>query len=133
MTAPAPRNRYLADSVSTASPGRLLVMLYDRLVVDLGQAEDALLMGDRDTGRTRLMHAQDIVTELRASLDVEAWDGGPGLAALYAFMLTEMVGANVTNDAARVASCRRLVEPLRDAWREAVMSRTAETANAGRG
>lgn len=37
MTSPALRNRYLNDSVSTASPGRLLVMLYDRLVLDVAQ------------------------------------------------------------------------------------------------
>lgn len=120
MTAPLTRNRYLADSVATASAGRLLVMLYDRLVLDLSQAEERLHGGDRAGAGERLLHAQEIVAELRSSLDVTAWEGGPGLSALYGFLLTELVGANIRGDAERTAACRALVEPLRDAWREAV-------------
>jgi len=72
----------------------------------------------------RLTRAQDIVLELRSALDPSAWSGGPGLASLYAFLLTEMISANVQNDAAKVAACRELVEPLRDAWRQAAASLT---------
>ena len=57
--------------------------------------------------------------ELQITLDVNAWDGAPGLASLYAFVLTELIGANIRRDADRVDSCRKLLEPLRDAWREA--------------
>jgi flagellar protein FliS len=113
------RDRYLQESINTASPGKLLQMLYDRLVLDLMQAEEALRNNDREASHERLTHAQEIVLELRTSLDVDAWAGGPGLAALYGFLLTELIGANIARDADRVVSCRSLVEPLRDAWREA--------------
>ncbi|GIE97861.1 flagellar export chaperone FliS [Paractinoplanes rishiriensis] len=113
------RDRYLQESINTASPGKLLQMLYDRLVLDLMQAEEALRTNNRELAHERLTHAQEIVIELRTSLDVDAWTGGPGLAALYGFLLTELIGANIARDADRVASCRSLVEPLRDAWREA--------------
>ncbi|HWG98650.1 MAG TPA: flagellar export chaperone FliS [Pilimelia sp.] len=116
------RERYLADSIATASPARLLVMLYDRLVLDLSRAEAALAAGDTAEGSTQLLHAQEIVIELRASLNLDAWEGAPGLAQLYGFLLTELVNANVRRDAARVAAARALVEPLRDAWREAAAS-----------
>jgi flagellar secretion chaperone FliS len=119
MSTASLRSRYLGDSVATASPQRILVMLYDRLVLDLERAEEALLTGDRAAASNRLLHAQDIVLELRTSLDVDAWAGGPGLANLYVFLLTELVRANVAGDATRVTACRGLVEPLRDAWREA--------------
>jgi|SRR3954447_10817767 flagellar protein FliS len=119
MTAPNLRDRYLQDSINTASPGRLLVMLYDRLVLDLIQGEEALHAGDRDLAAERLNHAQEIVLELRTTLDMEAWDGAVGLASLYSFLLTELIQANIRRDAEKVASCRTLVEPLRDAWREA--------------
>jgi flagellar protein FliS len=127
MTSPNPamRERYLADTISTASPAKLLVMLYDRLVLDLSRAEDALAGGDRTAASTQLMHAQDILLELRTSLDTEAWDGAPGLANLYVFIITELMQANMTSDAARVTSCRILVEPLRDAWREAALTTAA--------
>jgi flagellar protein FliS len=113
------RERYLTDSVATASPAKLLLMLYDRLVVDLNRGEQALVAGDRLEANTHLQHAQDIVTELQVSLDLDAWDGAAGLASLYAFVGTELVNANIRGDAAKVASVRGLMEPLRDTWREA--------------
>lgn len=114
------RQRYLADSVTTATPGRLLVMLYDRLCLDLTRAVTALGAGERETASTMLLHAQDIVAELRGSLRVESWSAGPGLADVYSFLLTELVQANVRQDAAKAAACLSIVEPLRDAWRQAV-------------
>ena len=125
MTAPHLRDRYLQDSINTASPGKLLLMLYDRLVLDLMKGEEALRAGDREESHERLTHAQEIVLELRTSLDVDAWSGAPALANLYGWMLTELIGANIARDADRVVACRALVEPLRDAWREAAAAAVA--------
>ncbi|MEV6629813.1 flagellar export chaperone FliS [Actinoplanes sp. NPDC051470] len=124
MSSPALRDRYLADSVNTASPGKLLVMLYDRLVIDLVQGEEAVRTGNREVAADKLTHAQEIILELRTTLDLDAWSGAPGLANLYGFLVTELIGANIKRDADRVAACRRLVEPLRDAWREAAAQAT---------
>jgi len=125
MTASHLRDRYLQDSINTASPGKLLLMLYDRLVLDLMKGEEALRGDDREQAHERITHAQEIVLELRTSLDVEAWSGAPALANLYGWMLTELIGANIAKDADRVAACRALVEPLRDAWREAAAAAVA--------
>lgn len=116
------RDRFLADRVQTAGPAALLVMLYDRLAVDLVRAEDAQRAGDHGAASGALLHAQDIVAELLGSLDVDAWDGGPGLAALYTYLLQELVQANIGHDPDRTAACRAVVDPLRDAWRQAVAS-----------
>ena len=122
---PAMRERYIADSVATASPAKLLLMLYDRLVIDLNRGEQALLAGDRQEANTHLKHAQDIVTELHVSLNLDAWEGAAGLAALYTFVETELVNANVRADLAQVTAIRGLMEPLRDTWREAAMAAAA--------
>jgi len=122
---PAMRERYLADSVATASPAKLLLMLFDRLVVDLNRGEQALIAGDRPEANTQLKHAQDIVTELFVSLDLDAWDGAAGLASLYTFVETELINANIRGDAAKVAGVRDLIEPLRDTWREAAVALAA--------
>lgn len=119
MNAALQRNRYVTDTVETLPPARLVTMLYDALVLDLTMAEQAIASGDTTVVHARLTRAQDIVLELRSSLDTSVWDGGPGLADLYAFLLTEMISANVRKDAVKVASCRTLVEPLRDAWHRA--------------
>jgi flagellar protein FliS len=119
MTTQALRNRYVSDSVSTAPPAQLLVMLYDRLVLDLMIAVQALESGDRSTGSGRVYHAQEILMELRATLDTDAWSGGPGLSALYSYMINELVQAGVAGDRARVETVQGFAEQLRDAWREA--------------
>jgi flagellar secretion chaperone FliS len=119
MNYAAVRSRYMDDSVSTANPAQLLIMLYDRLVLDLSRAEAAQRAGDRAGAGQQLLHAQDIVSELASTLDVSAWDGAQQLMSVYTFLLTELMGANVAGDPERTAACRELVEPLRDAWRQA--------------
>ena len=103
-------------------PRRQLIV---RTVLREKQAEEALRTDVPAAAYERITHAQDIVLELRTSLDVEAWSGAPALSNLYAFLLTELIGANVARDPERVASCRILVEPLRDAWREAAAAAVA--------
>ncbi len=124
------RARYLNDSVTTASPAQLLVMLYDRLVLDLARGEEALRTGDREGGSAHLKHAQDILIELRTTLDTSSWSGAPGLAALYGFLITELISANIRGNADKVAVCHSLVAPLRDAWREAAQSTAAQVTAA---
>lgn len=119
MTSQALRARYAGEAVATASPARLLTMLYDRLVRDLTLAEDAIIGGKAAIAHNELVHAQAIVEELRSSLDIDAWEGGPGLAMLYDFLVAELIAANVAKDASKVVACRELVEPLRDAWHQA--------------
>jgi flagellar protein FliS len=128
MSTASLRARYMGDTVATASPQQLLVMLYDRLALDLQRAEDALVAGDRETSHGQLLHAQEIVLELRASLQVDVWEGGPRLAALYGWVLSELMKANLKGDVRRVRDCRKVVEPLRDAWREAALSLAASSA-----
>ena len=122
MSAASLRARYLGDSVATASPQQVLVMLYDRLALDLERAQAAVAKGSREDASEQLQHAQAIVLELLSSLQVDAWEGGPRLAALYNWLIGELVQANVKQDQNRIASCRQVVEPLRDAWRQAALT-----------
>ena len=131
MTSQKLRNRYLADSINTASPGRLLVMLYDRLVLDLAQGEQAIRTGNRGDASERLNHAQEIILELRTTLVLDDWSGAAGLASLYGWLLTELIQANIKLDATKVVACRAIVEPLRDTWREAVALASATPAPVG--
>lgn len=113
------RSRYVADAIATASPARLLTMLFDRLIVDLSRAEQALEAGDRGGAAPFVGHAQEIVGELIGMLDVRAWDGAEGLLSIYTFVLRELFEAGATGDVTRVISCRTLLEPLCLAWHAA--------------
>lgn len=131
-TTAARLDRFTDDALSTASPSQLLVKLFDRLVLDVERAEAAQRAGRHGAANEQLVHAQAIVAELMSSLDVDAWSGGPRLMSVYGFVMSELVSANVEHDADRTAACRRVVEPLADAWRQAATAGTSPVAPARR-
>jgi flagellar protein FliS len=124
----AARNLYNRDSVLSASPARILTMLYDRLLLDLQRAETAQRQEDWTAATPCLLHAQEIVTELMSSLRPEIWDGGPGLLALYGYIVQNLVSANIKRDIAKTRECIVLLEPLRTAWHEAALTVSMEQA-----
>lgn len=125
MSLQAVRNRYVQDAVSTVSPAKLVTMLYDALVKDLGMAEQALAERNLQLAHERLLHAQEIVLELQSGLDVTKWDGAPALMSLYSFMYRELIDANVRKDVAKIVAVRDTAEPLRQAWHQAAASTNA--------
>jgi len=122
--------KFRRESLATASPAKLLTMLYDRLLLDLDRATAAIETGDRGAANEQLSHAQQIVHELRCNLDVEAWDGAPQLMGLYHYLYERLVKANVALDADVVAECRTLIEPLRGAWHQAAAATPSDNGPA---
>lgn len=113
------RSRYLADAVATASPARLLTMLYDRLLLDLTRAQGALDDGDRAAATASVGHAEEVVAELMGALDDGGWDGSGPLMSIYSFVLSQLVRVGATGDGSPLAACRELLEPLATAWHDA--------------
>lgn len=113
------RAQYTRDAVLSASPARLLTMLYDRLLLDLRRAEVAQLEARWAEASTELLHAQEIVTELSASLRPDVWDGAAGLAGIYAYVHTALVTANVRRDVDRTREAITLLLPLQESWHAA--------------
>lgn len=122
--------RYAQDATETVTPARLLTMLYDRLVADLAAAEHAMAGGDVATTGEKVGHAQEILLELHASLDLSVWPQGRPLAELYLWLVGELMQARLRKDARRISDCRGVVEPLRDAWRQAALITAQEQARA---
>jgi flagellar protein FliS len=120
-----PRAAYVGQMVNTANPSRLLVMLYDRLVLDVQRAIESQRAGDFPAASGHLLHAQEIVLELNSSLRHDVWDGSKRLAAIYTFLHTELVRANVERSVDVTESCLGIVTPLADAWREAALTSLA--------
>ncbi|SDL94115.1 flagellar export chaperone FliS [Arthrobacter sp. ok362] len=124
----AQRNQYLADSVLSAPPARLLTMLYDRLLLDLGRAETAQQAGNWQVASENLLHAQAIISELSSSLKLGTWDGADGLLGLYNYTHTALVNANIQRNPALTREAIELMEPLRQAWHEAAAAVPAVAA-----
>jgi len=114
-----PRQAYLTSSVSTASPSTLLVMLCDRLVLDVQRAVLAQEEGRFGDAHAALVHAQDIVAELTSSLRVDLWAGAAQLQALYAHLHGQLVLSNVRRDLDTTRHCLTLATEIAGTWREA--------------
>lgn len=122
------RAAYMDASVATADPVRLLVMLCDRLVLDVQRALSAQEATDHVEAHNQLVHAQAIVLELRASLQPEAFAGGTELGALYDHLHQQLVLANVRNDQETTRHCLSLVQQIADTWREAAQKMAEQLA-----
>jgi flagellar protein FliS len=116
------QSAYRENSVATASPARLLVMLVERLVLDGERALAAQEAGDWTTAHRHLLHAQDVVVELESSLDADKMTGGRQLAALYQFLRQTLVDANVRRSPGTTEQALVLSRQLCDTWREAAMA-----------
>jgi flagellar secretion chaperone FliS len=97
---------------------RLVGMLFDGFFEALAQARGALLAGQTEVKGRAIGHAMRIVDEgLKASLNLN--EGGAlaaDLDALYAYVCQRLLRTQVSNDAAALDECRRLMQPLREAW-----------------
>lgn len=114
MDARDARVRYLRDRVLTATPAQRVVMLYDRLALDLTVAQAGADSGGADS----LGHAMQIVTELQTSLNITAGGPAENLAAIYSYLLGELIAAR-GGDTDRLAGAARIVTDLRESWAEA--------------
>ena len=115
----SPRASYVTAAVETAAPSTLVTMLFDRLLLDVDRAAAAFERAETLEARSLVQHAQDIVAELMASLDVEVWDGGPALMSVYAFLYSSLVDAALHSDVEMLGACRELIASLTSTWHEA--------------
>ncbi len=122
-----PVSAYKETSIRTASPGQLVLMLYAEAIRQCDLASGLMgTAGKKDPGlieriNCAVIRAQDIVTELMASLDFEAApEISNNLFSLYSFFNRELTEANIAKDVARVKAVRNMLEELRGAWIEVV-------------
>jgi flagellar protein FliS len=115
------RSAYRTNAVATASPAQLLVMLLDRLVLDAERGQAALVAGDHDEVNRQLQHAQAIVTELQATLEVDGMPAGRELLALYDYLQRRLITANIARDQVAAAEAVKLSRELADTWRQAAL------------
>jgi flagellar protein FliS len=105
-------------AVDSASPHKLILMLYDGLLRQVRLAKAHMQKGDLGAKAACLSKAISILDQgLRAALDDEK--GGElavRLRALYDYCERQLVHANARNDAAVIDEVIALIEPLRTAW-----------------
>lgn len=121
---------YRQVQAETSSTGELLLLLYDALEQRLAQADAALAEGQREAAHQPLIRCQEIVLELIASLDLEQGELPAQLSALYEYCYQRLLAASLDQDVTMVRDVARVIAPLGEAWRHAVL---AEREGAPRG
>jgi flagellar protein FliS len=113
--------RYRDAELQTATPGQLIVMLYDKMILTLRRARIACEAKQIEVRCEQIVKAGEMIGELQISLDHQAGgDISKQLDALYGFMLKELYEANRKQDAAKIDVVIKMASELRDAFAQVV-------------
>ncbi|HLV91435.1 MAG TPA: flagellar export chaperone FliS [Acidimicrobiia bacterium] len=112
-------HHYAQTEVSTVSPARLVLLMYDAVLSAVEIARTALTSERPDLGvvSQQLTRAQQLVTELEVALDHER--GGQiaaSLQSLYVYARQRLVDANLAKDHEPLDHVTRIIGDLREAW-----------------
>ncbi len=114
-------SRYRAVSIQTASPGTILVMLFDGIFRFLEEARVAIEADDRGRAGERIGRSHAILSELAATLDRKhAPELCENLEGIYIFCMGRLVEANLHRDKDRIDDVMRILAPVREAFKQAV-------------
>lgn len=139
MVAAGYARTYRANSVLTASPGQLVLMLYDGALKAIGLAREGFETVHEDPRRIevinrQLLKAQAILAELQNGLNLEA--GGEfaqTMHRLYDYHTHRLLEANLRKQVEPVIEVERLVRELREAWAQMLTQNDVSSVDQIRG
>jgi flagellar protein FliS len=120
-----PYNQYKETQINTANQGKLIVMLYDGAIKFINIAIENMDPKTYDVVNTNIIKAQDIITELLLSLNMN--DGGEiaqNLFNLYMYFKKSLLEANMNKDAEALKRVLDMLKDLRNAWDQISASET---------
>lgn len=112
-------NAYKQNSVTTASPGELTLMLYNGCIKFLGKAKVSMENKNIEEKNYNIQRAQAIIAELMSTLNMDM-DISKQILPLYQYMNRRLVEANIKNDAAIIDEVIGLATEFRDTWKEVI-------------
>jgi len=114
-------NQYLVNTVNSASPEQLMLMLYDGAIRFISLGIQAIENGLIDKRAYYINKTSAIVSEFAATLD-HGQDAklAEDLDALYGYMQSRMLEANLKNDTAPLIEVKKLLSDLRATWAQAI-------------
>jgi flagellar secretion chaperone FliS len=110
---------YKQNSVSTASPGELTLMLYNGCLKFLNKAKQAMNENNIQERNTNLQKAQRIIQELMMTLNQE-YEIAKQMMVMYEYMNRRLIEANIKNDISIVEEVEGFVTEFRDTWKEVI-------------
>ena len=112
------RENYLVTDVMTATPQKLQLMLIEAAIRSAERAREKWQAGEDDQACEALIHAQQVVGELLASLNHEAdADLVKRVASVYLFVFRNLMEANHERSEKKLDDALRVLEVERATWR----------------
>lgn len=124
----SPYQAYQQNSVQTATPGQLIIMLYDGAVRFTKAGIEGIQRRQYAVANTNLKKAQSIIHELVAALNPDI-PISKDLGRIYEYMLHCLIQANVKKDAALAQEVLQHLQELREAWKQAMKPGNAAAAS----
>ena len=124
--------RYREVEIRTASPEKLVVLLYEGAMQQTRRAKQFHESGKLGERGAAISRALAIVSELQQSLDLEA--GGEiarNLRALFFFVTDRLLEANVANRSDALEEALGVLGTLHEAWVEVARNASMEKAANG--
>lgn len=126
MAVSNPYQAYQENSVLTASPGDLTLMLYNGCLKFLNLAKKALEEKNITEKNTNLQKAQNIINELMVTLNMDI-EISKQMMALYDFVRIKLIEANVKNDLAALEEAESIMIEFRNTWKEVIKLNRQQT------
>ena len=114
-----PYQKYQQNTVNTATPGELTLMLYNGAIKFVKQAKQAIEKKDVEDAHNKICRVQDILAELMSSLKMEI-DISKNLFALYQYMNSRLIDANIQKNVAILEEVEGMLTEIRDTWQEVI-------------
>jgi len=114
-----PYATYQTNSVTTALPQDLTLMLYEGLIKFSMLSKRAIEQGLIEQKNTNIQKAQAIILELQLTLN-QSIALSKDLNNLYDYMQGRLIDANVKNDVVAVDEVIGFAEEFRETWKEAM-------------
>ncbi len=112
---------YQDGGIETATPAKLVEMLYSGALDFLSQAKKAIEDKELALANEKIIRVEDIIMELNISLDMDK--GGEiskNLRALYNYLYKQLLNANLHKDDKILEEVSGYIKELRETWVEAM-------------
>ncbi len=113
------QNSYLESAVRTASPGQLLIMLYDVAIRSCKSGKDSIEQKKYAAASEQLIKAQGAIEELMSTLNMN-YPVSKNLYMLYEYFLHRLIESNVNKTTAPIDEVLGHLVDLRETWVEAI-------------
>lgn len=108
---------YKNNSIQTASPAELTLMLYDGAIKFCNIALSGIEQNDIEKASNNIIKAEKIIVEFRATLDFK-YPVAKDFDLVYDYIYRRLVDANIKKDPEILNEAMKYIRIMRDTWKE---------------